>query len=87
MDCSLPGSSFHGIFQAKVLEWGAIAFSDIRASNRIIAKIDKSPHALLHVRVPCRVHARPFVSLSWGRTKASQAGKPARPPCYSYGGL
>ena len=27
MDCSLPGSSFHGIFQARVLEWGAIAFS------------------------------------------------------------
>jgi len=24
--CSLPGSSIHGIFQAKVLEWGAIAF-------------------------------------------------------------
>ena len=29
MDCSLPGSSVHGIFQAKVLEWGAIAFSGI----------------------------------------------------------
>ena len=28
MDCSLPGSSFHGIFQARVLEWVAIAFSD-----------------------------------------------------------
>ena len=27
MDCSLPGSSFHGIFQARLLEWGAIAFS------------------------------------------------------------
>ena len=27
MDCSLPGSTVHGIFQAKVLEWGAIAFS------------------------------------------------------------
>ena len=27
MDCSLPGSSIHGIFQARVLEWGAIAFS------------------------------------------------------------
>ena len=27
MDCSLPGSSTHGIFQARVLEWGAIAFS------------------------------------------------------------
>ena len=27
MDCSLPGSSIHGISQARVLEWGAIAFS------------------------------------------------------------
>ena len=26
MDCSLPDSSAHGIFQARVLEWGAIAF-------------------------------------------------------------
>ena len=29
MDCSPPGSSVHGIFQARVLEWGAIPFSDI----------------------------------------------------------
>ena len=29
MDCSLPGSSVHGIFQARVLEWGAIAFSKL----------------------------------------------------------
>ena len=28
MDCSLPGFSLHGIFQAKVLEWGAIDFSE-----------------------------------------------------------
>ena len=28
-DCSLPGSSVHGIFQARVLEWGTIAFSDV----------------------------------------------------------
>ena len=27
MDCSLPGSSIHGMLQARVLEWGAIAFS------------------------------------------------------------
>ena len=27
MDCSLPGSSIHGIFQARVLKWGAISFS------------------------------------------------------------
>ena len=30
MDCSLPGSYVHGIFQARVLEWGAIAFSDVQ---------------------------------------------------------
>ena len=30
MDCSPPGSSVHGIFQARVLEWGAIAFSVMR---------------------------------------------------------
>ena len=29
MDCSLPGSSVHGIFQARILEWGAIAFSHV----------------------------------------------------------
>ena len=33
MDCSLPGSSVHGIFQARVLEWGAIAFSDSAIST------------------------------------------------------
>ena len=29
VDCSLPGSSTHGIFQARVLEWGAIVFSSL----------------------------------------------------------
>ena len=29
MDCGLPGSSIHGILQARVLEWGAIAFSNL----------------------------------------------------------
>ena len=33
MDCSLPGSSGHGIFQARVLEWGAIAFSTLMAES------------------------------------------------------
>ena len=28
IDCSLPGSSVHGVFQARVLEWGVIAFSE-----------------------------------------------------------
>ena len=33
MDCNLPGSSVHGIFQARVLEWGAIAFSAIKENE------------------------------------------------------
>ena len=36
MDCSLPGSSVHGIFQARVLEWGATAFSIKKAERQRI---------------------------------------------------
>ena len=39
MDCSLPGSSVHGIFQAKVLEWGAIVFSMIHTAAATAAKL------------------------------------------------
>ena len=34
-DCSLPGSSIHGIFQARVLEWGAIVFSGMKYYSAI----------------------------------------------------
>ena len=44
MDCSPPGSSVHGIFQARVLEWGAIAFS--RESLATVCKSMKSAQAL-----------------------------------------
>ena len=37
MDCSPPGSSVHGIFQARVLEWGAITFSDIYAEVEYVS--------------------------------------------------
>ena len=39
VDCSPPGSSIHGIFQARALEWGAIAFSGVffeAVVNRIL---------------------------------------------------
>ena len=36
MDCSPPGSSIHGIFQARVLEWVAIAFSSGLSYNTLI---------------------------------------------------
>ena len=36
MDCSLRGFSVHGVFQARVLEWGAIAFSKIQVEVVLI---------------------------------------------------
>src|SRR5574337_1200438 len=39
MDCSLPGSSIHGIFQARVLEWGAIAFSIYISSVQLLSHV------------------------------------------------
>ena len=36
MDCSPPGSSVHGIFQARVMEWGAIAFSRVSGYRDLI---------------------------------------------------
>ena len=53
MDCGLPGSSIHGIFQARVLEWDAIAFSDILrmlyCSIYIKFKIGKNKLCLLEI--------------------------------------
>ena len=42
MDCSLPGSSVHGIFQARILEWVAISFS--RESSQPRDQTQVSPH-------------------------------------------
>ena len=44
VDCNLPGSSIHGIFQARVLEWGAIAFSSVKPNQE-----QTLPCALRHV--------------------------------------
>ena len=51
MDCSLPGSSIHGSYQARVLEWVAIAFSDdytVEVKNRFkeLDMIDRVPDEL-----------------------------------------
>ena len=52
MDCSLPGSSVRGIFQARVLEWGAIAFSKIYdTAEEEKYKIKGSMHALRAVSI------------------------------------
>ena len=43
MDYSLPGSSIHGIFQARILEWGAIAFSG--TYHRLLQKSEQEERA------------------------------------------
>ena len=51
MDCTLPGSSIHGIFQARVLEWGAIVFSTMDMSfSKLwgIVKDREAWHAAVH---------------------------------------
>jgi len=61
-DCTLPGSCVHGILQARVLEWGAIAFSNICTINSLLFSQSVShsvvsdslqPHGLQHARLPC----------------------------------
>ena len=49
IDCSLPGSSIHGIFQARVLEWGAIAFSEQQQQTLSITQVvKKGKVSLIH---------------------------------------
>ena len=71
MDCSLPGSSVHGIFQARVLEWGAIAFSkrsSIQSAKTRPGANCGSDHELLIVKF---------------RLKLKKAGKTTRPFRYN----
>ena len=75
MDCSPPGGSVHRIFQARVLEWGAIAFSSESATSIQISPSSRtslpppSPYStpLCHQRAPsgapCAVQKLPISSL------------------------
>ena len=58
MDCSLPDSSIHGIFQARVLEWGAIAFSEAFSEVKVTQScptlcnpMDCTVHGILQARI------------------------------------
>ena len=67
MDFSLPGSSVHGICQARVLEWGAIAFSDVIAKSHLTlwSPMDHSlPGSSVHGIFQARVLEWVAVSLS-----------------------
>ena len=49
MDCSLPGSSVHGIFQARVLEWGAIAFSQMDLETITLSEVSQIEKEKYHM--------------------------------------
>ena len=49
-NCSLPGSSVHGIFQARVLEWGSIAFSESGHTNLLQLSSDPTSNRLSPIR-------------------------------------
>ena len=71
MDCSLPGSYVHGIFQARVLEWGAIAFSGMYA---------KSPQYCLTLFVtPWTIACQAPLSMGFPRQEY-WSGLPCPPP-------
>ena len=66
MDCSLPGSSIHEIFQARVLEWGAIGFSDIYMYNlNIICVMFTNRNRIGCVDVIVRILIKRTVRFSW----------------------
>ena len=75
MDCSPPGSSIHGIFQARELEWGAIAFSDIYSLHisllhtlfplRLWQDTEPSVHGILQRSILEWV----VISFSWGSSR------------------
>ena len=67
MDCSPPGSSIHGIFQASVLEWGVIAFSEKYmqyAAKSILFLGHIWDPRILHVHLLCAIpsHVQLFVT-------------------------
>ena len=67
MDCSPPGSSIHGIFQARVLEWGAIAFSEERLQGNKKKQLFflRQKHRLSHLQTELS---------TWRQTHTVRAG-------------
>ena len=65
MDCGLPGSSVHGSFQARVLEWGAIAFSQSLWASSIYSNLQ-----LVNIKQGVKERAHPvFFRVVNGRTR------------------
>ena len=77
MDCSPPGSSVHGIYQARVLEWDAIAFSSISTLLKVKKKNKKTKKKTMISSVQSLSRVQLFVTL-W--TAARQLPCPSPTP-------
>ena len=76
MDCSLPGSSIHGIFQARVVEWGAIAFSKTAIKNKKVSILDNV--GVFTICSQSFWHSSGFPNGSAGKESACNAGDAGR---------
>ena len=83
-DCSPPGSSVHGIFQTRVLEWGAIAFSELK--HIWTDKLDEWTAQVVQVEenLPANVGVTGHTIPGSGRFPAGGNGKPCQYSCRDY---
>ena len=81
MDCSLPGSSVHGVFQARVLEWGAITFSSPSILFTLKIYISLATHSRLGAPM-CATLTRLYlyIRFSWCIQQLVQGGSPQGSP-------
>ena len=85
MDFSLPGSSIHGIFQARVLEWGAIAFLGQSPAELVKIQITTQPQAFRFHTVGWSISSVQFSSVAQSCPNSLQPheSQHTRPPCPS----
>ena len=81
MDCSLPGSSIHGIFLARVLEWGAIASS--RSDVYYILNATLTPDEMDRIWQAAKAHADHLHNQDWDSPVADEAA-PQLDPHWTY---
>ena len=79
MECSLPGFSVHGLFQARLLEWGAIAFSDLL--NVVILYIETFLVAEMVKHLPTHNAGDPGSIPGSGRSPGEGNGNPLQYSC------
>ena len=76
MDCSLLGPSIHGVFQARLLEWDATAFSEVSLRGTIL-----HPHLVARLKGVFRLSTSPTPALSEVSRERSSTERSSGPGC------